>query len=452
MSQKQIRYINTQSGRSMVEMLGTLAIMGVLTIGGIAGYRYAINKSNANTILNAVSQMAVTASVELTTQGSLTLPEWKDANGNLSISGAFGVETARYDDGAFGIIVSDMNDEVCERIKGMDWKVPEDIAINDESDVCDQGEANKIAFVFSNTLTKKSAPGNAGGESGEDTPDEPDNTTCPAGTSTTGAGENTGFTDRDGNICKCINAGESYTDSDGCQIVDQCAGRGIWIGNDCCDTADDSENCCKGLEGDDAKWSTNGCCPHWDFIPDNSPDRTGQSCCNAFGYHWGSSIVLPWSYFINTCCEPNGGSYINGQCCFGDYIEQQTTKECCIGKGGRWNGSRCLDDCDDPRECCEVASGMPVIDENDTFIECCFSETQSETCCKDRIENWGRSDLVWNGTSCESCSSEHQSKACCDKLRGAPWTWNGTSCEECWDVGQSEACRKAIEEDWIIRE
>ena len=81
-----------------------------------------------------------------------------------------------------------------------------------------------------------------------------------------------------------------------------------------------------------------------------------------------------------------------------------------------------------------------------------FSETQSETCCKDRIENWGRSDLVWNGTSCESCSSEHQSKACCDKLRGAPWTWNGTSCEECWDVGQSEACRKAIEEDWIIRE
>ena len=50
MSQQQIRYINAQSGRSMVEMLGTLAIMGVLTIGGVAGYRYAINKSNANTI------------------------------------------------------------------------------------------------------------------------------------------------------------------------------------------------------------------------------------------------------------------------------------------------------------------------------------------------------------------------------------------------------------------
>ena len=148
--------VNTELGRSMVEMLGTLAIMGVLTIGGIAGYRYAINKSNANTILNAVSQMAVTASTELTTQGSLTLPEWKDTNGNLSISGAFGVTTAQNNDGTFSIIVSDMNDEVCERIKGMDWKVPKDVAINGESDSCDQGEANAITFVFSNTLTKKS--------------------------------------------------------------------------------------------------------------------------------------------------------------------------------------------------------------------------------------------------------------------------------------------------------
>ena len=29
-----------QSGRSMVEMLGTLAIIGVLSVGAIAGYSY----------------------------------------------------------------------------------------------------------------------------------------------------------------------------------------------------------------------------------------------------------------------------------------------------------------------------------------------------------------------------------------------------------------------------
>ena len=42
----------TQTGRSMVEMLGVLAIVGVLSIAGLMGYRYAMNKHKANLILN----------------------------------------------------------------------------------------------------------------------------------------------------------------------------------------------------------------------------------------------------------------------------------------------------------------------------------------------------------------------------------------------------------------
>ena len=41
-----------ESGRSMVEMLGVLAIIGVLSVGGIAGYRMAMNKHHANEWLN----------------------------------------------------------------------------------------------------------------------------------------------------------------------------------------------------------------------------------------------------------------------------------------------------------------------------------------------------------------------------------------------------------------
>ena len=36
-----------ETGGSMVEMLGTLAIIGVLFIGGIAGYKYGIDKYRA---------------------------------------------------------------------------------------------------------------------------------------------------------------------------------------------------------------------------------------------------------------------------------------------------------------------------------------------------------------------------------------------------------------------
>jgi len=48
-----------ESGRSMVEMLGVLAIIGVLSIGGIAGYTMAMNKFKANEITNTIIQGAI---------------------------------------------------------------------------------------------------------------------------------------------------------------------------------------------------------------------------------------------------------------------------------------------------------------------------------------------------------------------------------------------------------
>ncbi len=48
-----------ESGRSMVEMLGVLAIIGVLSIGGIAGYSMAMNRYRANEALDMASKYAV---------------------------------------------------------------------------------------------------------------------------------------------------------------------------------------------------------------------------------------------------------------------------------------------------------------------------------------------------------------------------------------------------------
>ena len=51
-----------ESGRSMVEMLGVLAIIGVLSLAGVEGYKYAIAKYKANELLNGVMKRAVLAS------------------------------------------------------------------------------------------------------------------------------------------------------------------------------------------------------------------------------------------------------------------------------------------------------------------------------------------------------------------------------------------------------
>ena len=48
---------NNQSGRSMIEMLGVLAIIGVLSVGGIAGYSKAMMKFKINKSIDQVSQI-----------------------------------------------------------------------------------------------------------------------------------------------------------------------------------------------------------------------------------------------------------------------------------------------------------------------------------------------------------------------------------------------------------
>ena len=54
-----------ERGRSMVEMLGVLAVAGVLSIGGVAGYRWAMDKYRANDTIRELSQRAVVHSQQM---------------------------------------------------------------------------------------------------------------------------------------------------------------------------------------------------------------------------------------------------------------------------------------------------------------------------------------------------------------------------------------------------
>ena len=53
-----------QQGRSMIEMLGVLAIIGVLSIGGLAGYTMAMNRHRANTVLDYATKCGVIAQTQ----------------------------------------------------------------------------------------------------------------------------------------------------------------------------------------------------------------------------------------------------------------------------------------------------------------------------------------------------------------------------------------------------
>ncbi len=64
-----MKYTN-QNGRSMVEMLGVLAIIGVLSVGGIAGYSKAMNKFKINKTTDQVSVLVANLRTMFAAQGN----------------------------------------------------------------------------------------------------------------------------------------------------------------------------------------------------------------------------------------------------------------------------------------------------------------------------------------------------------------------------------------------
>lgn len=68
---------NNQSGRSMIEMLGVLAIIGVLSVGGIAGYSKAMSKYRSNKVIEQISMLVTnTRTMYAQQQTYMNLTNW----------------------------------------------------------------------------------------------------------------------------------------------------------------------------------------------------------------------------------------------------------------------------------------------------------------------------------------------------------------------------------------
>ncbi len=163
--------IKMENGRSMVEIIGVLAVMGVLSIGGVAGYRYAMDKMNANDIINEVRKRAVTASQQRILGHDINLSEYGD---NGRIKGLYDVAvTNDYtgDKGFFALTVSNVPQRVCDEILKQDWNMPVETAVGgvvvDDDTACAEGE-NEMLFAFANTLDSSLVPGEGGGENGDE--------------------------------------------------------------------------------------------------------------------------------------------------------------------------------------------------------------------------------------------------------------------------------------------
>ena len=144
---------NSESGRSMVEMLGVLAIIGVLTVGGVAGYNFAMTRYRANEIIESVKQRATVGSGQyLQGMEAINLSEFP--------STILEYETEGFDEGLngekdlFSIDVKEVPQAVCQDILDRNWTWPAGIFVNERDIPCPEGNS-KMTFVFAADLNER---------------------------------------------------------------------------------------------------------------------------------------------------------------------------------------------------------------------------------------------------------------------------------------------------------
>ena len=131
-----------QSGRSMVEMLGTLALIGVLSVVGLMGYNYLMNGVKANSILNEVNKRAHTC---LTQFGFMDREECDLSEYNEDVEG-FIVSVSEIPNDYFTLQLANVPKNICQQIKNRGFPNASQILPENCTDT------NTVRFVFDKEL------------------------------------------------------------------------------------------------------------------------------------------------------------------------------------------------------------------------------------------------------------------------------------------------------------
>ena len=195
-------YKRSQKGRSMVEMLGVLAIVGVLSVGGVYGYGVAMKKHKANQLLHEASMQAATVSAQIMSGKDPTgLTDFGTGNNITLDTDSIAGQTT------FKLTISDIDSAICEQMKNSKGGMVRDVD-------CDESGNATITYYKNLATNDEEGKNSPIGGSGEDDDTKP--TTCPTGSSTEGTGGSTGIK-IDGVLCQCDDKNAVYT-SNGCEV------------------------------------------------------------------------------------------------------------------------------------------------------------------------------------------------------------------------------------------
>ena len=308
-----------EKGRSMVEMLGVLAVIGVLSVAGIMGYKYGMMKYRVNETINELNIMANTYGVQmqqmikeqvLPTDGELLSEE-----GALTRMG-YAYEVWGFDD-HFELFLFNVPNAECEQLQKTWWAMPYKIEVtNATAESCGQ-----LIYLINNDLT--GLPPEIDSSDEDDTTEEKPLDCGLYGTFTNNRCVcDEGYTGRFCNQCdtakgyeKKDSNGKCYVD---CQATNSCT----------------NENYCNGqaywVETWDGRFYCKHCNPgYWGTHCENY-DPSGDACNGqSAGYGWMNST------YVNGCdCDDEH---------WGDHCEYlKDEKPECHGHGTVYGYGTCI--------------------------------------------------------------------------------------------------------------
>ena len=148
-----------ETGRSMVEMLGVLAVIGVLSVSGIWGYKFAMNKYIANETINELNIRASAIShhmeqyIENNYAGDIPMEMGPVMRMGYPITARMHPQYVDY----FEMFVSEVPSEICKLLLQSQWQAPYSIFIGTTQyessvDICTEAEKVELAYEFHKDL------------------------------------------------------------------------------------------------------------------------------------------------------------------------------------------------------------------------------------------------------------------------------------------------------------
>ena len=185
-----------EHGRSMTEMLGVLAVLGVLSIGGVQGYRYAMNKYTANQLTNELNiinfQIASYLQAPERSTTIVSLGTSYDNNKTQTSGYAFAYNCGHTTDinicptgeTKYFMQLSGVDKNICKIMThsglSLDYLVGvKNFENPDNQESLCENDNNQLTFLFDIS---------AGTNANDDEENTPPKNPCPEGTSTEGAG------------------------------------------------------------------------------------------------------------------------------------------------------------------------------------------------------------------------------------------------------------------------